>query len=146
MKFTDEIIINKNRKDVWKAYNSIENLYKWQPTLKKFTHLSGKPGQPGAKSKLVYKENKREIEIILTLTNISEPEIFAGDYDFKGARNAITNSFIEIEKNKTKWIMETELKFGGVYKILSPLLKGMMIKRTRSNMNRFKNLAERNLE
>ena len=67
MKYSVEVSINKNRGEVWRLFDNVENLYKWQPTLKEFNLESGEPRKPGAKSRLKYLESKREIEMIETI-------------------------------------------------------------------------------
>ena len=146
MKYSIELIINKSRGEVWKNFDSVENLYKWMPTLKEFKHESGDFGKPGAKSRLRYQEGKKNIEMIETITNRIEPEEFSGTYEMKGTKNLINNRFSDLGENKTKWKLESEFEFGGIYKLMSPFFKSMIVKRTKSNMNRFKNLVEGNLE
>ena len=146
MKYSIELIINKNRDGVWDKFDSVKNLYKWQPTLKEFKLLSGEAGQPGAKSRLRYHERKRDIEMIETITVRNKPEEFSGTYDMKGTKNSIKNKFTEISENQTKWELDSEFEFGGIYKLMSPFIKGMIVKRTKTDMNRFKDLVEGNLE
>ena len=146
MKYSAEVTINKNREEVWGMFDSTENLYKWQPTLKDFKLESGEAGEPGAKSRLKYLEGKREIEMIETITCRNKPEEFSGTYEMKGTKNWIKNSFEVIDKNKTKWVMDSEFQFGGIYKLMSPFIKGMIIKRTNSDMNRFKDFVEGKLD
>lgn len=146
MKYSIELIINKNRNEVWKNFDNVENLYKWMPTLKEFNHESGEAGKPGAKSRLKFLEGKRDIEMIETIIERNEPEEFSGTYEMKGTRNLIKNSFRELSDNRTIWKLDSEFEFSGIYKLMSPLFKTMIVKRTQSNMNRFKELVERNLE
>jgi len=146
MKYSIELIINKNRDEVWDTFDSVRNLYKWQPTLKEFKLLSGEAGQPGAKSRLGYHERKRDIEMIETITVRNKPEELSGTYEMKGTKNSIKNKFTEISENKTKWELDSEFEFGGMYKLMSPFIKGMIVKRTKTDMNRFKDLVEGNLE
>lgn len=146
MKYSIELIINKNRDEVWDKFDSVRNLYKWQPTLKEFKLLSGEAGQPGAKSRLRYHERKRDIEMIETITIRNKPEEFSGTYEMKGTKNSIKNKFTEISENQTKWELDSEFEFGGIYKLMSPFMKGMIVKRTKTDMNRFKDLVEGNLE
>ncbi len=146
MKYSIELIINKKRDEVWDKFDSVKNLYKWQPTLKEFNLESGEAGQPGATSKLRYHENKRDIEMIETITVRIKPEEFSGTYEMKGTKNSIKNKFTEIKENQTKWELDSEFEFGGIYKLMSPFIKGMIVKRTKTDMNRFKDLVEGNLE
>jgi hypothetical protein len=144
MKISVELVLNRSREEVWKMFDNVENLYKWQPTLKEFKLLNGEKGLPGAKSKLVYMENNRKIEMIETIASRMEPEEFSGTYETKGVTNMIKNIFIKLDDSNTKWIMESEFKFSGIFKIMSPFVKKSIIKRTETDMNRFKNLIEEN--
>ena len=146
MKFSAEVTINKDREEVWRLFDNVENLYKWQLTLKEFKLESGGAGKPGAKSRLKYLEGKREVEMIETIISRNEPEEFSGTYEMKGAKHWIKNSFEVIDENKTKWVMDSEFQFSGIYKLMTPFIKGMIIKRTNSDMNRFKNFAEGKLD
>src|SRR5688572_33318948 len=111
MKFTLELPIKKSRVEVWKAFDNVENMKKWQPTLIRFEPVSGTPGQPGAVSKLTYAEGKREFALIEKITHRAEPERFAGLYENDFADNTIKNEFIAVSENETLWKMETEFKF-----------------------------------
>lgn len=62
------------------------------------------------------------------------------------ATNRVKNFFEVIDENETKWIMDSEFQFGGIYELMSPFLKGMIVKRTKSDMNRFKNFVEGKLD
>ena len=66
--YTVEIEIELPRDKVIELFNSSENLFKWQTGLQSFEHVSGEPGQDGAKSKLVYINGKHHIELIETVT------------------------------------------------------------------------------
>jgi len=52
VKYTCEIIINKPVTEVVRLFDNPENLKKWMEGLESFTHISGIPGEEGAKSKL----------------------------------------------------------------------------------------------
>jgi len=143
MKFKLETTINKPRVEVWKAFDNVENMQKWQPTLKKFEPVSGTPGQPGAVSKLTYEEGGREFALIEKITQRDEPGRFDGIYENNFADNVIKNAFIEQGKDQTLWVMETEFKFKTLLmKIAGPLMKKNFIKRTEKDMQRFKEMAE----
>ena len=86
MKFKLEIPIGKPRDEVWKAFDNIENMKKWQPSLISFEPISGTPGQPGAISKLTYEENGREFSLIEKITHRDD---HASGHDQRNCRAAI---------------------------------------------------------
>jgi uncharacterized protein YndB with AHSA1/START domain len=143
MKFKLEIPINKSRAEVWKAFDNVENMKKWQPTLVSFEPVSGTPGQVGAVSKLTYEEGKREFALIEKITHREGPNRFDGVYENNFADNVIKNTFVEQGKDQTLWVMETEFKFKTLLmKIMGPLMKKNFVTRTQKDMERFKEMAE----
>lgn len=143
MKFKLDIHIEKPHADVWKAFNDIEGMKKWQPTLIKIEPLSGTQGQPGAVSRLTYKENGREFSLTERILLREESGQLDGVYENAFADNIVRNTFLEQEDGSTLWVIETEYTFKTVVmKILGPLMKSNFILRTRVDMGRFKELAE----
>jgi len=143
MKFKLETTINKPRADVWNAFDNVENMPKWQPSLISREIIDGTPGQPGAVSKLTYKEGEREFILIEKITHRDEPNEFHGIYENDFADNIIKNKFVEQGKAQTLWVIETEYKFKTILmKIMGNILKKNYIKRTEREMQRFKEMAE----
>ena len=143
MKFKLETLINKPRADVWQAFDNIENMPKWQPSLISREITDGTPGQPGAVSKLTYKEDEREFTLIEKVIHRDEPNELAGIYENVFADNIIKNKFIEHGKTQTLWVIENEFKFKTLLmKIMGNVLKKNYIKRTQRNMQRFKEMVE----
>ena len=143
MKFKLETLINKPRADVWQAFDNIENMQKWQPSLISRELTDGTPGQPGAVSKLTYKEGEREFTLIEKVTHRDEPNELDGIYENDFADNIIKNRFIEQGNHQTRWVIETEFKFKTlVMKIMGNILKKNYVKRTERDMQRFKEMAE----
>ena len=143
MKFKLELPINKPLAEVWKAFDNIENMKKWQPTLVKFEPVSGIPGQPGAVSKLTYEEGGREFTLIEKIIHRDEPNSFDGIYENNFTDNIVRNKFIELGQYQTVWAMETEFRFKTlIMKIMGPLMKKNFVARTQKDMERFKEMAE----
>ncbi len=143
MKFKLETTINKSRLAVWQAFDTIENMQKWQPSLMNRELLSGTPGQPGAVSKLTYTESEREFTLIEKVTHRNEPSEFDGTYENDFANNTIKNKFIEQGKDQTIWIVENEFKFKTLLmQIMGNVLKKNYVKRTEREMQRFKEMVE----
>ncbi len=143
MKFTLELPINKSRAEVWKAFDNPENMKKWQPSLILLETVSGTQGQPGAVSKLIYKENEREFSLIEKVTHREEPRRLDGVYENNFADNILKNTFIEQSREQTLWVVETEFKFKTLLmRILGPIMTKNFVMRTQKDMERFKELVE----
>src|SRR5262245_45077749 len=116
MRMSVELILNRSRDEVWRAFDNAANMTKWQPTLKSFEPQSGTPGQVGAVSKLTYDENGRQVVLTETVTLRRQPEVLAGTYDSGMAVNTIHNAFTELTPATTKWVMDCEFRFRGFFR------------------------------
>ncbi len=143
MKFKLEIPIQKPRAEVWKAFDNPENMKIWQQSLIDFETIEGAQGQPGAVSRLTFRENEREFSLIEKVTARDEPNRLDGIYENEFADNTISNRFVEQGSDQTLWIVETEFKFKTLLmKIMGPLMKKKLVARTESDMQRFKEMVE----
>lgn len=142
MKYISKIEIDLPLSKVLELFDSTENLYKWQPGLVSFDHLSGDPGQVGAKSTLRYKMGKRDIEMIETITSRNLPSDFSMTYEAKGVFNILKNQFEELSPTKTKWVTENEFQFSGYMKIIGMLMPGAFKKESQKYLQQFKEFAE----
>ena len=142
MKYTCEITINKNREEVVQLFDSVENLYKWMEGLTKYEHLSGTPGEIGAKAKLTFNFKKRQMEMVETITVKNLPDEFSGTYDAKGVHNIVKNFFQPTPDGKTKYISEQEFHFKGIMKLFGFLMPGAFKKQSMKHLEAFKKFAE----
>lgn len=142
MKHNAEVVIDAPRELVWTVFDDPDNMKKWQPTLESFTHKSGEPGQPGAVSELVYRENGREIVMTETITERRDREFLAGTYDNAYGTTLIVNRFEAIDDNTTRWTMWCNFRFRGFMKIMALFMAGSIRRRTNDDLERFKLLAE----
>ncbi|MEM7103139.1 MAG: SRPBCC family protein [Bacteroidota bacterium] len=142
MKYTSIIDLNLPIEKVIELFDNPDNMYQWQPELTNFEHLSGDPGQPGAKSKLTYQNGKRTVEMTETVLVRELPEEFSGTYEMKGVINHINNSFETLADGKTRWTVISDFQFSGIMGFLSIFMKGMFKKQTMTFMQRFKDFAE----
>lgn len=141
--YTLHVDLELPRDRVIELFDDVDNLYKWQTGLQSFEHLSGEPGQPGARSKLLFKAGKRQIELIEVITERNLPESFNGHYEWSGGKNTLTNTFIELSPERTRWESTTD------YHLKSPLMKLMGLfmgrqfrKQSLMFMTNFKTFAE----
>jgi hypothetical protein len=144
MKYTLEILIDAPRSEVIRLFDSTDNLYKWQPELQDFEHLSGEPGQVGSKSRMFYNMDGREVEMIETITKRNFPEQFSSTYEANGVLNIQDNEFVEIG-DQTKWISHSEFKFSGFFALIFPFMKKSFKKQSCLFQERFKKFAEEEL-
>ena len=93
MKYSVEIEIKLPRARVTELFDNADNLKEWMPSLLKFEHLSGEPGQNGAKSKLTYKMRGKEMEMVETITLRNLPEQMNSTYKAPGIWNLQENYF-----------------------------------------------------
>jgi len=77
LNYSYEIIINTPRERANELVDNPDNISKWQPGLQNFEPLSGEPGQPGAKSKLIYDMKGRRVAMVETIATCNLPDEFA---------------------------------------------------------------------
>ncbi len=142
MKYQTSIEIDLPLDRVIQLFDNTQNLYKWQPELKSFDHISGEPGKVGATSRLKYQMGKREVEMIETITERDLPHQFSGTYEAKGVFNHICNRFMEVSPGRTRWVADNEFRFSGLMAIMSIFMKKAFKKQTAVYLKRFKEFAE----
>jgi carbon monoxide dehydrogenase subunit G len=145
MKHKAEIVINADRATVWRKFDNPNNLTKWQPTLKSFTHKIGTPGHLDAISELVYDEKGHEVIMTETITARREGVFRGGTYQSKLATVVVFNHFEDTEDGKTRWVSNVNYIFKGVMKLMAFFMRKSICNRTDSDMNRFKLLLETEL-
>lgn len=142
MKYTVDIEINKPINQVIELFDNPSNMKEWMKGLESFEHISGTPGQPGAKSRLKFKMGKREIEMIETITVRNLPDEFSGTYDAQGVFNVVKIKFVKLSESKTKYISEQEFRFSGFMKLFGLLMPSAFKKQTLVYLQDFKKFAE----
>lgn len=143
MKYKTEIEINLPVKKVIQLFDNPDNLKHWMAGLQSFEHLSGTPGQPGAKSRLRFKMGNRDMELIETVTKRNLPEEFTGTYETNGVFNIVKNTFEELPGGKTKYVTENEFQFQSLpMKIMGWLMPGAFKKQSLKYLRDFKTFAE----
>lgn len=142
MKYTVSIDIDRPIDKVIELFDNPDNLKKWMEGLQSFEHLSGTPGEVGARSKLVYKMGKRDIEMIETVTVRKLPQEFSGTYEADGVFNIVKNKFEKISDTKTKYITEQEFEFKGMMKYFAFLMPWAFKKQSMKYLKAFKHFAE----
>ena len=142
MKYSLQIDIELPRDRVIELFDDPDNLKKWQPQLVSFEHLDGEPGQPGARSRMVYNMGNKEVEMIETVLERNFPEAFSCSYEAKGVFNRIDNQFVEVGGTRTRWFFQCEFQCRGFMWLMSTLMPGLFRKESMKFMQQFKAFAE----
>ena len=141
--YTVSIDIDLPRDRVIELFDNVENLPKWQTGLQSFEHVSGEPGQVGAKSKMVFLNGKQRIELIETITKRDLPDEFNGLYEWGGGSNTLDNRFIELAPDKTRWESTCSYELRHMFlKLMGTFMPGMFKKQNLKFMQNFKAFAE----
>ena len=143
MKYTTEIIVELPLEEVIKKFDNTENMKHWQRGLIAAEHISGTPGEFGAKMKLIYKMGKRHLELLETITHRNLPHEFHGTYTTKGMHNIQENYFESTPNGHTKWTSKSEfMPLGFTMKLLTGVMPSAFKKQSLQYMKDFKNFAE----
>lgn len=142
MKYSLEVEINKPIDEVVALFKDEDNLFKWMNGLQSLEHLEGKPREKGSTTKMLFKNGKREIEMIETILSNNLPEELIASYEAKGVYNLAKISFVSISDNKTKYFTEQEFQLKGFIKIFSWIMPGAFKKQSLKYLNMFKEFAE----
>jgi hypothetical protein len=143
MKYSCEIVINKPIDEVINKLDSTQNLMHWQAGLISTEHLSGTPGELGAKMKLTYQFGRREMEMVETVLKRAFPEEFHTSYSTKGMRNIQKNYFKTTKNGFTKWISESEFQPTSFrMRVLLFLMPSAFKKQSLKYMSDFKSFVE----
>jgi hypothetical protein len=141
VKHSCEVEIGVPRARVVELFDDPAHVLKWQPDLLRFEPISGKPGHPGAQSRLVYGSGKGEFEMIETITDRQLPDEFSGLYETRFGITRIRNRFVD-NGASTRWIVDTEYLPRGIMRLLAPLMRRAIEGQTMKIVNAFKRFAE----
>ena len=142
MRYQNEVTIQRPLDQVWLLFDDPENLRHWQPTLKSFELMEGVMGQVGAKSRLVYHEGKRVIQMTETILT-REANRFSAQYETGGFVNLTDNQFETLANGDTRWVQKNEFRFGVMMSVLAFFMQGEFPKQSQKFMDDFKAFAER---
>ena len=141
--YTVSVDIDLPRDRVIELFDDDANLVKWQNGLQSFEPISGTPGQPGAKSRLLFDDGKCKVELTETITERNLPDEFNGTYEWKGGKNSLRNRFIELGPERTRWESTCEYEFSSLMlKLMGFFAPGMFRKQNQKFLDNFKAFCE----
>ena len=144
MKYTFETEINAPIEKVAELVGNPDNRKEWMEGLESDEHVSGTPGMPGAKSRLVFKTGNVKITFIGTVTARNLPDEFSETMEAPHVLTTLKSTFVALSPQKTKYVSEQEFQFKGIVnKLVGFLLQGEFKKQTLTHMENFKRFAEK---
>jgi len=130
MHYTSEIIINRSKDDVVAFWLNEENIALWQDGFLNKIIISGEEFAKGSKSKLVYLNKNRPMELEETILSSNLPEEIVGLYVHKHMTNTMKTNFVELSKNETIYRTEVNyIKFNGIIPKLMGFFFSKMFKK-----------------
>ncbi len=118
-----------------------ENNTKWMDDLERYEPVSGEPGMPESKYRLIPKEGK--MVFIATVVARNLPTEFRLRLDASNVSVSVKGTFVALSSTKTQLISEEIFCFKGLFDKLFGLLARRSIKNThRRHMEAFKRYAE----
>ena len=142
MKYQQEIILEKPRKEVVAKFSDPDNLAHWQRGFIFMKPINGELGTEGSQNLLKFKMGKREIEMTETIITNNLPNEFSATYEAKGVYNYQVNRFNNTLENQTLWIVENEFQFSGFMKLFGWFMPSAFKKQSWKFMEDFKAFVE----
>ncbi|MGA3014550.1 MAG: SRPBCC family protein [Bacteroidales bacterium] len=144
MRFTCSTVINLPIDKVLTFFTNTQYLKHWQKGLVSHEILSGALWQQGTKSKIIFQNGKRRVELIETIQTNDLPNEIVALYEHEHMENTMTSRFSKIDEDKTVYIVEINYVklFGFVPKLMFFLMPGFPKKQTQKMVDSFKAFAE----
>ena len=144
-KFICSVEINSPVENVVKLFDNPDNLKYWQDGFQSLENISGKPGEEGVKSKIVFNNKGRVIELTETIIKKNLPHEMTALYEHPHMDNYLTTRFIDLGGNRTRFENEGEyIRFSLVPKVMSVVMPGVFRKPVQKWLNNFKEFVEKN--
>jgi hypothetical protein len=141
MKDIVEIEINVPQAAAAGLFSDPANNTKWMEGLKSYEALSGEPGVPGSKYRLVPKSGDRVF--VVTVVKKELPRTSELALDAPNMTVSVSGRFIALSAQKTKLVSEEIFAFKGIFGKLFGVLAWPAIRRAhRRQMEAFKRFAE----
>ena len=142
MKYTLSNTISKPLEEVIEKFTDPEGVKHWMDGLQRIEHLSGTPGEVGAKSDFYFLHKKKEMKISETVLEQNMPNQIKFAYKSSMGYNEVEMLFEKLSDNSVKQTNNSFFELKGFMKVTSFLMKGMFKKQSLKYMTAFKNYVE----
>jgi uncharacterized protein YndB with AHSA1/START domain len=142
MRSVVDIEIEAPRELVAELYSDASNNPRWMDDLERNEPISGEPGEPGSKYRMVSKDS--DMHFVVTVVSVQFPENVKLHLEWKGFTVDINVDFIQLDTNSTRFVSTEDFSFSGFLPRLGGLLARRAIRSAhRKHMEGFKRFAER---
>ena len=118
IKYTEEIEINANIDTVIALFDNPYNMQKYMDGIESYKIVEGNIREVGAKAEMIVLMGEKKIIMIEEIISNNLPEEKKVTYTADAVYNIVTNKFIKVSENKTKFINKQEFEFKGFMKII----------------------------
>ncbi len=143
VKYETEVVINRPKSKSWTMFIDEKHTKDWLLGYHHMELIEGKPKTPGAKFKMVYHNDDKEITMIETTNEWKDLELFSFTIDNPMMEMHSTIHFSEPAVNQTLIHTITEVKGRNVFfRALLVFMKETFQTTEKENFDRLKNLVE----
>ena len=142
IKYTEEIEINTNIDTVIALFDNPYNMQEYMEGIESYKVVEGNIREVGAKAEMTVLMGEKKIIMIEEIITNNLPEQKKVTYTADAVYNIVTNKFIKVSENKTKFINEQEFEFKGFMKIIGFFMPSAFKKQSRVYLKDFKEFAE----
>lgn len=142
MRFELQLEIDGPIDAVWAAFVDRARAKEWQATLRAVVPVSGSANTQGAVTRLTYREGGRDVVMTETISEVAAPSLLTQELVASMMTSTMRNRFTPVGDDRTRWTLECDLRFRGLWALVGPLARRTIIRKTEEDMRRFQRLAE----
>lgn len=143
MKYTLSNTINRPMAEVMQKFKDPEGVKHWMEGLTRIEHLSGTPGEVGAKSDFYFLHKNKEMKITETILEQDLPRQIKFGYQSGMGYNEVELRFEELDAQKVKQTSNSYFEMRGLMKVFGFLMQGLFKKQSMKYMDAFKAYVEK---
>lgn len=143
MKYTLSNTINRPMAEVMQKFKDPEGVKHWMEGLTRIEHLSGTPGEVGAKSDFYFLHKNKEMKITETILEQDLPRQIKFGYQSGMGYNEVELRFEELDAHTVKQTSNSYFEMRGLMKVFGFLMQGLFKKQSMKYMDAFKAYVEK---
>ena len=140
--FEYEIEVDKPLSEVYAAWDNPENLPRWLTGLQRTELISGEPGTVGAKTRQIYLERGRTVEMIETITAIEPGKHSEGTLEVPGMKATMVVDFVDKGESTVIRFRSEFQSRSLMMRLMMPFMKGQIRRRQCGDLERFGEMVE----